>query len=60
MKTIAFGRFELPLGETPLIVGILNLTPDSFSDGGEYASFEAAALIVFPEYARYVSSSNII
>ena len=44
MKTIAFGRFELPLGETPLIVGILNLTPDSFSDGGEYASFEAAAL----------------
>ncbi len=44
MKTIAFGRFELPLGETPLIVGILNLTPDSFSDGGEYVSFEAAAL----------------
>lgn len=44
MKTIAFDRFELPLGETPLIVGILNLTPDSFSDGGEYASFEAAAL----------------
>lgn len=44
MKTIAFDRFELPLGETPLIVGILNLTPDSFSDGGEYASFEAAVL----------------
>lgn len=44
MKIIAFGRFELPLGETPLIVGILNLTPDSFSDGGEYVSFEAASL----------------
>lgn len=28
---------------TPLIVGILNLTPDSFSDGGRYNAVEAAA-----------------
>jgi dihydropteroate synthase len=27
------GRFELPL-ERPLIMAVLNLTPDSFSDGG--------------------------
>ncbi|HBG21073.1 MAG TPA: dihydropteroate synthase, partial [Desulfobulbaceae bacterium] len=24
------------------IMGILNVTPDSFSDGGDFASFEAA------------------
>ncbi len=28
----------------PLIMGILNVTPDSFSDGGQYASIEAALL----------------
>lgn len=28
--------FGLPLGERTLIMGILNLTPDSFSDGGRY------------------------
>jgi dihydropteroate synthase len=27
--------------EAPLILGILNLTPDSFSDGGEYPTVEA-------------------
>ena len=26
----------------PILMGILNVTPDSFSDGGEYASFDAA------------------
>ena len=25
-----------------LVMGILNVTPDSFSDGGEFASFESA------------------
>jgi len=29
------GRFSLPL-QRPLIMGIVNVTPDSFSDGGEY------------------------
>ena len=27
---------------TPLVMGILNVTPDSFSDGGDYAGFEAS------------------
>jgi len=27
----------IPRQERPAIVGILNLTPDSFSDGGAYA-----------------------
>ena len=26
----------------PLVMGVLNVTPDSFSDGGKYASVEAA------------------
>ena len=28
--------------DKPLIMGILNVTPDSFSDGGHYVSVEAA------------------
>lgn len=28
--------YHLPLGERTLIMGILNVTPDSFSDGGRY------------------------
>ena len=35
-------RFEdLPTGRT-LVMGILNVTPDSFSDGGEHATTDAA------------------
>ena len=33
---------ELVLGERTLIMGILNLTPDSFSDGGKFATFDNA------------------
>lgn len=29
-------------GATPFIMGILNVTPDSFSDGGRYANIDAA------------------
>jgi len=32
----------LPLGDRTLIMGILNITPDSFSDGGEFLPFDAA------------------
>ncbi|NCG08465.1 MAG: dihydropteroate synthase [Verrucomicrobia bacterium] len=35
-------RKDLPLGSRTYLAGILNLTPDSFSDGGDYASLEAA------------------
>lgn len=38
---LAHGR-SLALGATATIMGILNATPDSFSDGGRYASVEAA------------------
>jgi dihydropteroate synthase len=35
------GRFELPLSR-PLIMGIVNVTPDSFTDGGRYADASKA------------------
>jgi dihydropteroate synthase len=33
---------ELPLGERTLVMGIVNVTPDSFSDGGMFDDAEAA------------------
>lgn len=36
------GQYVLPLGERTLVMGILNVTPDSFSDGGRYVFVEAA------------------
>jgi dihydropteroate synthase len=33
---------SLPIGERTLIMGVLNVTPDSFSDGGEFFSPEKA------------------
>jgi dihydropteroate synthase len=33
---------KLELGKKTLIMGILNVTPDSFSDGGEYNTIESA------------------
>lgn len=36
------GKYEFPLGKRTYVMGILNCTPDSFSDGGLYTSPEAA------------------
>jgi dihydropteroate synthase len=36
------GGRELRLGASPGIMGVLNVTPDSFSDGGKFLSAEAA------------------
>lgn len=33
---------EIELGKRTLIMGILNVTPDSFSDGGKYNNIEIA------------------
>jgi dihydropteroate synthase len=35
-------KHTLPLGEKTYIMGILNITPDSFSDGGDFINPEAA------------------
>ncbi|MBD3426115.1 MAG: dihydropteroate synthase [Candidatus Omnitrophica bacterium] len=36
------GRYTIPIGQRTCIMGILNITPDSFSDGGKYAEPERA------------------
>jgi dihydropteroate synthase len=48
---------EVTLGERTLVVGVLNVTPDSFSDGGRLAGTEAAlarGLRMFEEGADWV------
>ncbi len=35
-------RRSLPYGERTLVMGVLNVTPDSFSDGGEFFSLDSA------------------
>ncbi|MDG4657958.1 dihydropteroate synthase [Ectobacillus antri] len=39
---IACGPYELRISEKTIIMGILNITPDSFSDGGTYDEVGAA------------------
>lgn len=39
------GRYRLPIGGDafrPLVMGVLNVTPDSFSDGGQFAALDGA------------------
>lgn len=56
--TIALpGREPLPLGRHPVIMGILNATPDSFSDGGAHDAPKAAlghALAMLGEGAELI------
>src|SRR5437588_5725317 len=35
-------RRSLPYGERTLVMGVLNVTPDSFSDGGQFFSLDKA------------------
>ena len=35
-------RRSLPYGERTLVMGVLNVTPDSFSDGGQFFAFDRA------------------
>lgn len=43
VTNIQCGLHELNMAEKTIIMGILNVTPDSFSDGGRYNAAEAAA-----------------
>lgn len=43
MAVFSAGRYRLPLGGRAYVMGILNVTPDSFSDGGKYFDPEVAA-----------------
>ena len=51
-KIKAFAEFKKTLPETK-IVGILNLTPDSFSDGGEFLDYDKAK-----EHFQYMVNSG--
>ncbi len=47
MRTQYFqcGRYRFPIGSSqsrPLVMGVLNVTPDSFSDGGQFHALELA------------------
>ena len=39
--TLKLARRTIALGARTLVMGVLNVTPDSFSDGGRYASIDA-------------------
>lgn len=41
-RRLVCGPHVLPLGERTLVMGILNVTPDSFSDGGRYIDLDQA------------------
>ena len=41
-RTWTFEGFRRELGQVPLIMGIVNVTPDSFSDGGQFLAQQAA------------------
>jgi dihydropteroate synthase len=41
---IECGKYTLRLGRKTLIIGILNVTPDSFADGGRYDTLDSAFL----------------
>ena len=41
-RALRCGRFSLTVGARTLVMGILNVTPDSFSDGGRYLDPSAA------------------
>ena len=41
-KYIECGKYRLALGKKTYVMGILNVTPDSFSDGGQFNNVDAA------------------
>ena len=43
-KTLNCRGYNLPLGKKSYLMGILNITPDSFSDGGNYRALEKAVV----------------
>ncbi|MFH1058134.1 MAG: dihydropteroate synthase [Pseudomonadota bacterium] len=41
-RRIRLAKGELPLGQGTLVMGVVNVTPDSFSDGGRFLDWRAA------------------
>jgi dihydropteroate synthase len=53
-QPIQAGTYELPIHQRTLVMGILNVTPDSFSDGGNYNNIEKAL-----EHARQMVQEGV-
>ena len=47
MAVFTAGKYRMPLGEKAYVMGILNVTPDSFSDGGRFNLPEKAVQHAF-------------
>ena len=43
---------QLPMGKRTLVMGVVNVTPDSFSDGGLYLDTDRAVEHSFKEASR--------
>ena len=43
-QVITIGKRDFEIGKRPYVMGILNVTPDSFSDGGKYARAMISAI----------------
>lgn len=41
-QVMTIGNRSFEIGKRPYVMGILNVTPDSFSDGGRYGDLDAA------------------
>jgi dihydropteroate synthase len=54
---IACGNRKLTIRRSPLVLGILNVTPDSFSDGGRFAGHAAA---VAHAHAMVAAGADVI
>lgn len=50
-RELVMGKYRLPLGQRTLVMGIINMTPDSFSDGGQFNRPELA----FSQAAKMVA-----
>jgi dihydropteroate synthase len=55
--SLAWGNHRLDLGKRTCIMGILNVTPDSFSDGGKFFTFDDA---VAQGYKLYKDGADIL
>ena len=55
--SLAWGNHRLDLGKRTCIMGILNVTPDSFSDGGKFFTFDDA---VAQGYRLYKDGADIL
>ncbi len=42
-RTLRGAHRQIPFGERPRVIGVVNVTPDSFSDGGKFLEPERAA-----------------